>query len=294
MDIIREILSSKCIKILFFIVSLIFITKVGFENYDAISSRREIIVDNISLLLFFAFVYLMLQSMLAWGWKSVLQGESKSNLGMGLVAVYLKTSIFKYIPGNIFHLIGRQFAAKKYGLTDKVILFSSLVEILVLILSSLSLSFVVVMFYYGSFSFLNDGMKFYIKAMITLFFAILFCVSFFLGVVNKYLNILFFYFLCTVFFIIVGVITYFIAKDLLNINLSLQQAVVFYSISWVVGFVIPGAPGGIGIRESIFILLSGGVIQEGDAFVLVALLRIINLLGEILGFLLASMYLAKK
>nr|WP_321269488.1 hypothetical protein [uncultured Tolumonas sp.] len=291
---IKNILSSKYIKLFVFFVSMVFVFKVGLENYDVISSRHGVVVNNISLLLFFSFVYLFLQSILAWGWKLILQGGSKSNLGMDLIAVYLKTAIFKYIPGNIFHLLGRQVIAKKYGLTDKVLIFSSVIEILILILSSLSLSFFVVIFFYDSFTFLNDRGEFYIKTFMVLFFIVMFFASFFFNVYSKYRYVIFSYFLCVIFFVVVGGITYFLANVLLNINLSYQQSFVFYSISWVVGFLVPGAPGGIGIRESIFILLSGGVILEGDAFVLVALLRIINLLGEIFGFLLASLYLSKR
>lgn len=66
-----------------------------------------------------------------------------------------------------------------------------------------------------------------------------------------------------------------------------------FLISWVMGFVVPGAPGGIGVREGSFAVL-GGVFLNTDLLVLVALLmRLVTLLGEGVLFLLA-LYVARR
>jgi glycosyltransferase 2 family protein len=60
-----------------------------------------------------------------------------------------------------------------------------------------------------------------------------------------------------------------------------------FLISWLLGFVIPGAPGGIGVREGAFAAL-GSVFLAPDPLVIVAvLMRIVTLMGEALLFLLA-------
>jgi uncharacterized membrane protein YbhN (UPF0104 family) len=58
--------------------------------------------------------------------------------------------------------------------------------------------------------------------------------------------------------------------------------------SWIVGFVVPGAPGGIGVREGTFAMI-GGAFFPVEGLVLVALLmRLITLAGEGLLFFLAA------
>jgi len=60
-----------------------------------------------------------------------------------------------------------------------------------------------------------------------------------------------------------------------------------FLISWVMGFVLPGAPGGIGVREGSFAAL-GSVFLAPDALVVVAvLMRLVTLLGEEIVFVLA-------
>ena len=58
--------------------------------------------------------------------------------------------------------------------------------------------------------------------------------------------------------------------------------------SWLLGFVIPGAPGGIGVREGTFALLGGLLLPGNESLVIVALaMRVVTLAGEGLLFLLA-------
>ena len=61
-----------------------------------------------------------------------------------------------------------------------------------------------------------------------------------------------------------------------------------FALSWLLGFVVPGAPGGVGIREAVFVGLFGPQLGDGFAAALALLLRIITTLGDLLTFGLAS------
>lgn len=62
-----------------------------------------------------------------------------------------------------------------------------------------------------------------------------------------------------------------------------------FLLSWLFGFVVPGAPGGIGVREGTFALLGGLLLLDGESLVIVALaMRVVTLAGEGLLFLLAA------
>jgi uncharacterized membrane protein YbhN (UPF0104 family) len=54
--------------------------------------------------------------------------------------------------------------------------------------------------------------------------------------------------------------------------------------SWVAGFVVIGAPGGLGVREAAFVALAGGALGESEALLLIGLFRIATFLGDTLLF----------
>ena len=63
-----------------------------------------------------------------------------------------------------------------------------------------------------------------------------------------------------------------------------------FSVSWVLGYIVPGASGGIGVRESILIILLSSYFMKADVLVFTVLSRVITLLGEILSFAYARLY----
>lgn len=55
-----------------------------------------------------------------------------------------------------------------------------------------------------------------------------------------------------------------------------------FALAWVVGFVTPGAPGGLGVREGLMLLMLAPVYAAASASVLVIALRIATTLGDVL------------
>jgi len=55
-----------------------------------------------------------------------------------------------------------------------------------------------------------------------------------------------------------------------------------FALAWVVGFVTPGAPGGLGVREGLMLLMLAPVYSAAIASVLVIALRIATTLGDVL------------
>jgi uncharacterized membrane protein YbhN (UPF0104 family) len=54
--------------------------------------------------------------------------------------------------------------------------------------------------------------------------------------------------------------------------------------SWAAGFVVLGAPGGLGVREAAFVALAAGALGESQALLLIGLFRIVTFLGDSLLF----------
>jgi hypothetical protein len=57
-----------------------------------------------------------------------------------------------------------------------------------------------------------------------------------------------------------------------------------FCLAWVLGYLTPGAPGGIGIREGVFLLLLGPELGGGVAVAVAVLFRLSSVTGEALGY----------
>lgn len=57
-----------------------------------------------------------------------------------------------------------------------------------------------------------------------------------------------------------------------------------YALVWLLGFVLPGAPGGIGVREALIVLVFSGMYGSGAAAAMAVIMRIISVLGDLAAF----------
>ena len=71
------------------------------------------------------------------------------------------------------------------------------------------------------------------------------------------------------------------------------QIASLYALAWLVGILIPIAPGGIGIRETAIFILVGGLIYEPVLAAGIVVHRILYTIGDVLAWLL-SMYYKNK
>ena len=67
-----------------------------------------------------------------------------------------------------------------------------------------------------------------------------------------------------------------------------------FSLAWVVGFVTPGAPGGLGVREALLLLMLAPVYTTAAASVLVIALRIATTLGDVLALATGALILPRR
>ncbi len=60
-----------------------------------------------------------------------------------------------------------------------------------------------------------------------------------------------------------------------------------YVIAWVLGYIVPGASGGIGIREMALLLLLGPLLGDSLVLSLAMIHRLVTVIGDFLGYLIA-------
>ena len=167
------------------------------------------------------------------------------------------------------------------GISHKVLVKGNMIEFLYLILSSI---FVILFLFTIDMSLFDVNIKKYLdrKYLNILFFAA--SLFLFILAINKirYMLYLLYY---SVFFIGLGLITHNVAYSILGYDISFVFSVFVFTVSWLVGTLMPGAPGGIGVRESIFVVLRGSVLMDYEALLLAVLLRIVTVGGECICYL---------
>lgn len=201
-----------------------------------------------------------------------------------------RTQIAKYLPGNVAHFIGKGILAKSYGLESKDVLCSMGIENVLLVYSCLIIS--VGYFYYFDDLELNQYMS-----MLHIIVGVL-ALSIFVYVYlhKKYkLCDLSFTKLHTIIllnvlaFLIHGVCVYFIALILFDdVAVGYIAFVIGITVSFVMGFVVPGSPGGLGIREAVFVKLFAVHIGGAHALSIIIVYRIMTIIMDFAAYLLVT------
>lgn len=239
---------------------------------------------------------------MATAWADWLQffGKCKFNPKLAICA-YVKANIGKYLPGNVMHYVERNLFASELGISQKKMAVSSIIEVMGLTGIALLLSVLI------SFQYLKElfhqilGERYYFVPMI-----ITICIIAALSILwifhTKIKNLISDYsikaFFCT---FLIAIVKYAMAL----VGLGSIMAIIYtymggvfnwytiiliisgYIIAWVVGFLIPGASGGIGVRELAITFLLGPLIGTEMVLTLSIIHRLITVIGDFVSYLIS-------
>jgi len=217
-----------------------------------------------------------------YGWHMMLLHYAERHFPYSVSYYFFaKTEIAKYLPGNVFHFVGRQLLAKKINLSQtQMMKVTGLYTFLLLIGTIISGAF---------FSIFGSGS--YPQLIILLFLSILISVTVSLFIFpsfprSKKLQM---DLILAVSIGLQGIMMGIIVFSQLNnweTGLFFQVAGI-YIFSWLVGFVTPGASGGIGVREGAFIAISEYIHLEISSEIIIfsiLFIRIINIMADVLAY----------
>lgn len=225
--------------------------------------------------------------------------------------VYTKSNIFKYVPGNVFQYVGRNqlaadmeishvdvacatvldvlFCVAWTGVISVVLLGSAVAELLgkygknlllVAIAGVLILAAAAVLIKLKSADKVRSYLSRYAKAFSPKGRVQLLQGVFYYLAQNIVSAAMYFFCLMLVF-----------GKTAETAELlSLTGAFMF---AWIIGFVTPGAPGGIGIRESVMLFVCGQTYEE-KVMLFVLVLRISSIMADIAAFAVGRLYLSAQ
>ncbi len=255
------------------------------------------------IILLLSFIFSLLYFSLAYGWKKLLEISSDKLLDMGVVSIYLKTVIFKYAPGNVFHFLGRHSLHESHKLSHKTVAFTNGAEIILQLISVGIIIFIGLLFFKVEIDFgYYFGLSFNTLMMAFSLFIFLLLVVI---LQKKYRKYLLSYKIASVialqisFLIGLATILFLIYVIFFDVDISIGvfgRLVLISSIAWLFGFIVPGAPGGVGIRESILLLLLPSVLflTKEELLAGAIIFRLVTILGEVFTFFLAKLAIPNK
>jgi len=272
------------------ILGLLFVFYKLSQEYTFSSFTKQffLLLDILPLLFIFNFLS-MLIGMYAWH-IMLLQYASKTFPFLASYYYFSKTEIAKYLPGNIFHFIGRQALASKIGISQVEMAKISLLFSFLLLTGTILTSTI--------FAFLSQEIPTLILTLMGISSIIKLIILVYLypsfpvrkkASMHSYLALS-----VALQGIMLGMIVMYQSESF-TANLFFQ-CVSIYTLSWLIGFVTPGASGGLGIREGTFIAIATYLhvnISSDIIIFSVLLVRLINICVDVMLYL-STMILEKK
>jgi hypothetical protein len=208
--------------------------------------------------------------------------------------LYGRTQIAKYLPGNCFHFVGRQLLGRRLGHGHGALVLASLAEtaLLLAVAGLLSLPLLAPELAHA----LGDAPVWPAGAMA------LGAVGLIVAIVRpgaaaawRTLGLLRSWaprlaaagLLHLAFFAVGGLILWMLgaaARGPGALALDLPGAVATLALGWWVGFVVPGAAAGVGVREAVLVLTLEHHLGADGALLVALALRVVTILGDLLFF----------
>jgi uncharacterized membrane protein YbhN (UPF0104 family) len=219
--------------------------------------------------------------LLAFAWKDLLGHFDESIDSCLAISIYGESQLAKYVPGNVFHFFGRQALGLEAGLSAWSLAKSAVWEIgLLIVAGSTFFTIVLPNFYLGL----------PVNLALVLFAAVVLTITsiFYRWSSHLIARVLIWY---MAFFIMSGLVFLTLLFLIVPENtMSGSSLIIFsgsYVVAWLFGFVTPGAPAGIGVREVVLLALLGAFVSEVDLLTAIIFARIVTVAGDILYFLFA-------
>ena len=258
--------------------------------------------DHIFLLCVSVLTYAISGLLLSTAWCILNQACGYNNISRrNCTAIYGTTQIAKYIPGNIFHFLGRHAAGVRMGLPHSTLACSASLEMIGLLFSAGTISLLGLLILRSE---LISQLPIPLWVLIAIVTAAFLMIGLLLPLLQKKINIskalsksqLLSQFLIPAtsrylaFFLVCGVIMAVLTLVVMQSTqwMPLMLAFFCYPVSWIAGYVIPGASAGIGVREASIILILSTIILPQEASLIAILMRAVTILGDIVFYLIAK------
>ena len=271
---------------------------LGYVAYQAALSANTLERDFltwgfIAAILVASLIYSALGLVIALAWHVLVAGTGAAHLPLrDSLRVFGRSQVLKYLPTNILHYAGRHVAAHRMGISHKALIWASVAEG-ALVLAAAAL--VTAVFARPLFATALEklGAPNWMQLLVPVAaLVVLIAVSVrllrrdgkVLGVVPMLKGSLAACALYVLFFLANGFLLGWLLIMLPTASALEQpwELAGIVALAWFAGFIVPGAPAGIGIREFVLTLGLDHAGLAGSAVMLAIAYRIVTLLGDLI------------
>jgi hypothetical protein len=232
--------------------------------------------------------------------------SGKKISGKQALPVYTKANLMKYIPGNVFQYVARNRLAAEANVSHVDVAMATVMDIIMSLLAPFLLSML-----------LMGRSIFHIMTVYRRTFLIAFCavvvilLLFFLllrwkfwekakqylakyrrllqkKTVGQLLLAFLLYLLQSVFSLCLYTLPLFGMVSIPTENVA--QFLGAYLFSWMIGFITPGSPGGIGVREAVMMLICGTFLDTPSIVLYIVTMRLISTIADVAAFAVGVLY----
>ena len=290
------IISKFNFKFLVTLICFFFLGNSIYQNFDALADKT-ITSKEISWLSF-GFVCTISSIILnAYAWKLLIKSIGCESNKLNIIEVFLKTNLFKYLPGGIWHFVSRYKALRlEFSMQESV--ESILLEPLMMLVAGLifvpfaSFNLFTLILCWSSTLLLKTGFRELIINKLKSLKANFFIKIDRLNVKdlahnNKNTSKKIFYpyksLLVEIIFIFFRFSGFFFCMKAFSIAslISPGELISYFCLAWIVGLIVPAAPGGVGVFESVMIFALGSSLPEPSLLASLLFYRIISTLSDI-------------
>lgn len=237
---------------------------------------------------------------LPFAWLLILQITTGSKLPFLIVQkVFCKSNLLKYIPGNVFQYVGRNEIAVLYDLRHRDVALSTVLDVGANVIGVFLVSAAC---YATGF---QVGLE-SIGARLSwpVIWGALFCLAAAAWILYRKRALYWDWLkgICTgknavrygaclahymFYAVYTGLIYFAILTRILEVSVERETAFIVvgaYLLSWLLGFLMPGAPGGVGVRETVIVALLAPYVPSDPVLLAIILYRIVNTIGDLLAF----------
>ena len=247
-----------------------------------------------------ALIYACIIPVSAWAWMILLSACGEKRSGFSLAVLMGKTQLAKYIPGNVAQHAARMAFALRSGIPVPAYVTTVFQETVLAALASISVGLLVVAIYpaqwLGVAKIIGEIEWMWIAAVTTFSLAFAALLIFLLGkkhyFTSKHLprpSAAFVAFgAYSINYAVVGVGLFALARlSGMPSGLGLAALTGAFALSWILGFLAPGAPAGLGVREALMVFLLAGFARPEELLVFVILARVMTMIGDCICFVVA-------
>ena len=291
----RKVLSKINYKILITFISLLFVCTSIYGNLEDLAN--QVITFKVIIWLICGFIFSFLSIIVnAYAWKFLIDSIGIESRKLNLIKIFLNTNIQKYLPGGIWHFVSRYNILRKEFSTEKSI-ESILLEPLLMLVAGLILIpvsdfniFILIICWSSTLLFLVRFREFLIKKLRKIKANIFINRNKLIDynyIQNRQITTVISYpykpIFVEVLFILVRFFGFLSCLNAFSVGTLISQLKLIssFSLAWVIGLVVPAAPGGLGVFESVILFSLSSQMPEASLLASLLCYRVVSTMSDI-------------